>query len=93
MYWAHFCGFIIVLLTFELKEREYHDLKQFLQFLLMAFYFICSWYTVYITKIWGDEWLISVDPVRIWLYIESAYIFKWIFSSMIFMTIAHFFKL
>ena len=37
-------------------------------------------------------WEEDINNVRVWLFIESAYIFKWIFSSVIFVTSAHIFK-
>ena len=92
MFWIHISSFVIILITFELKKKGYHDLKQLLQFVLMACYFIAAWYTVYITKINLEDWTSDVNGVRIWLYMESAYIYKWIFSSIIFVTMAHVFK-
>lgn len=58
----------------------------------MTFYFVACWYTVYVTKKNLHNWEEDVNPVRVWLFIESAYLFKWIFSSMVFVTSAHVFK-
>jgi hypothetical protein len=92
MFWTHLASFIIIQLAFKLKSLEYYDMKQFLQFVLLTWYFIISWYTVYITKLNLHNWGEDINEIRVWLFIESAYVFKWILSSVIFVTLAQIFK-
>ena len=92
MYWTHISSFVIILTTFILKKRECFNLKQFLQFGLLSWYFLITWYMVYITKKNIHTWEEDINEVRVWLFIESSYVFRWIFSSMFFVTSAHVFK-
>ena len=67
-------------------------MKQLLQYMLLSWYFVITWYLVYITKKNLHDWIEDINEVRVWLYIESAYVFKWIVSSIIFVTAAQVFK-
>lgn len=75
-----------------LKSKECYLLKQGIQSAMMIMFFGVAWYIAYVAKINMADWKNHMNEVRCMLYIEVAYIFIWIISSMIFTTAAQLFN-
>jgi hypothetical protein len=93
MKWLHLAACILICISFRMKTIGHHNCKQFLQFVVLVSYFCVGWFLVYVVKKTHKFWDEDFNMVRCWLFIELGYIFIWIASGMIFMTLAQVCKL
>ena len=98
--WSHFATFILQMLYLFLKLKEYYNLAQFIQGILVPFsYFMGIFYTIFVVKGHKNTWKESfaVDSgsmeMRSWLILEVFLFFTWIWASIFFLLFAYIFKL
>lgn len=104
--WAHLITFVLQILSFYLKYKEWFNSSQILQGMVIPwFYMGAALYNIFEAKFSRKEWehdfeISKKDPslkfateeVRGWLYIEVTLFFLWIFCSMGFTLYAYIFK-
>ena len=83
-----------------LKLKEYYNLAQFIQGILVPFsYFMGIFYTIFVVKGHKDSWKESFAhekgsmEMRSWLILEVFLFFTWIWASIFFLLFAYIFKL
>lgn len=88
-----FCLISLSIAMKNFKKTKYHNVSQIIQALLFGFWNCPILYLVYVLKVDFKSFIKDLDEVRVWLLIEIIYQFVWIFSSMVFLLCAYFFKL
>ena len=93
---AHALCFVLIVMFLALKnssKTKYYNLSQFIQAVMFGIWNCPLLYVAYVIKIDFNSYVQDLNEVRCWLLIEIIYLFVWIFSSMIFLLIAYFFKI
>ena len=45
--WAHLATFFLIPITFYLKQKEYYNIKQFMQFSIMSVFFVAQFFIIF----------------------------------------------
>lgn len=91
--WGHLITFLTQQFIFVMKQKDYYNLTQFLQGIVVPLGYMSQiLYALFTTKLDLDNWENEVNYIRAWLYIECTFFLSWIICGMIFLFFAYIFK-
>jgi hypothetical protein len=86
--------FTFQLAGYFLKRNEFYNSAQLIQVLFVPVsYNGVLMYAMYVAKLNFEDWVLDINYVRVWLFIEISFFFIWILSGAIFVFVAYLIKL